>query len=441
LKSMVIRPELASNKRDLRFYRALQRMLDINDYSRKEEVVEDVKKMMTSLNERYSTMMSQLLTFTNALKTCKLLKDKNDESPVKTISEVVHFSDYMQNRLVDQRICGLFTELCKDLDDYRKILRPLCVNRIKNDPKLKFNFTLWKKVMDPQQDISRVESEHARPHVLRLSSLESRKLFKGVVSVLPIAINCARSVLKVILRHKLYLKTWKMFTVSDELRKLCEYHDTKLHRQQRVEDNKTAGRWKVPDRRLAKVRLNDALTCKGIGPKSMSDSPDRVKTVGTQKGRMENRPKREFGYDRCKEMLDQNNLPIRFLKEYAKERPLSPPTPAPSVVRAAKYAPDEIFPEDRSSVKEVVGKSPEARKPFKLWKEKGVEQGGNTDGQWQADPTKIHYKKMEAGEVDGLFTDFLHKQKKAGKRDVWRAAPNKYAPVLQTVPLTTVKQK
>jgi len=440
---MVVRPELATNKRDLRFYRALQRMLDIKDYSRKEEVVEDVKKMMSSLNERYTTMMSQLLTFTSALKTCKLLRDKNDESPVKTINEVVHFSDFMRNRLVDQRICGLFTELCKDLDDYRKILRPLCVNRVKNDPKLRFDLTLWKKVMDPQQDITRVESEHAKPHVLRLSSLECRKLFRGIVSVLPVAINCARNVLKIILKHKLYLKTWKMFTVSDELRKLCEYHDTKLHRMQRVEDNKNASKWRVPDRRLAKVRLDDALTCHRIGPRSMSDAPDRVKTVGTQKGRMENRPKREFGYDRCKEMLDQNNLPIRFLKEYAKERPLSPPTPQPSVVRAARYAPDEIFPE-RRNVKEVQGKAPEARKspkPFKLWKEKGAEQGGNTDGPWQQDPDKIPYTKMEAGEVDGLFTNFLRKQKKAGKRDVWRAAPNKYAPVLQTVPLTTVKQK
>jgi len=441
---MVQRPELATNKRDLRFYRALQRMLDIKDYSRKEEVVDDVKKMMTSLNERYTTMMSQLLTFTAALRTCKQLKDTNDQGPVKTINEVIHFSDYMKNRHVDQRICGLFTELCKDLDDYRKILRPLCVNRVKNDPKLSFDLTLWKKVMDPQQDITRVESEHARPHILRLSSLECRKLFRGIVSVLPIAINCARRVLKVILRHKLYLKTWKMFTVSDELRKLCEYHDSKLHRLQRVEEAKRVAKWTVPNRRLAKVALNDVLSCHKVGPKSMSDSPARVKTVGTQKGQMENRPKRSFGFDRCKERLDQNNLPIRFLKEYAKERPLSPETPVPTMVRTAKFAPDEIFPKHRN-VKEVV-KSPELRlnsgqkKPFKLWKEKGTEQGGNTEGPWERNP-EVPYRKMEAGEVDGLFTDFLQKQKKAGKRDVWRAAPNKYAPVLQTVPMTTVKQK
>lgn len=424
---MVVRPEVASNKRDLRFYRALQRMLDLKDYTKKEELVADVKKMMTSLNERYTTMMAQLLTFTNALKTCKLLRDKNDESPVKTINEVLHFSDFMKNRLVDQRICGLFTELCKDLDDYRKILRPICVNRVKNDPKLKFDLTLWKKVLDPQQDITRVESAHAKPHVLRLSSLECRKQCRGIVSVLPVAINCARNVLRVILRHKLYLKTWKLFTVSDELRKLCEYHDAKLHREQRVENNRKAAGWRVPDRRLAKVRLDDALTCHKLGPKSMSDAPPRVKTVSTQKGRMENRPKRQFGYDRCKDMLDQNNMPIRFLKEYAKERPLSPPTPVPSgPSRAAKYAPDEIFPVHRN-VKEV-SKTPEAKKApkkFTLWKEKGTEQGGNTDGPWKVDPNKVAYKKMEAGEVDGLFTNFLHKQRKAGKRDVFRAAPKK----------------
>ena len=68
--------------------------------------------------------------------------------------------------------------------------------------------------------------ESARIFVNTLSCDEATTHFKGIVSVLPVAINCARKTHVHIKKTKSYLKKWNTFTISDELRKLTEYNDS-----------------------------------------------------------------------------------------------------------------------------------------------------------------------------------------------------------------------
>lgn len=411
---MPVRPEIEQNARDVRFVRGLHKMFSMADIEKKEEMIKEVLAMSKSLEERYSKVMAQMHSFVDALYDCRRELDPNNTQPLTYLDEVSYYANYMSNHLVYQRICNLFFELVTDLDDYRKMLLRLGGDQFVTDYQLNKCVLLWKKVLDPQQDIHNVFSPVAVKYVNKLSNHEKRKLFRGVICVLPIAMDCMRKVLEQVRSSRSYLKTWKTFTTCDEMRRLVEYNDSRRLRRDRRLEFKRQSKWAVPDKRAAKVRLDDALLNKPLRP-DPSLLPDAPKNASTQRGTYENRPKRQWGYDRCREKYDRYGFPVRFSK-----RPDSPPKEVdntPRYVVTAKYSPNEILKHVRGTHhfhhhhQHMPHYHPHHHHPskFSLRKEADFEKSmaAQTKTETSRRPHYMPYKQITAGELDDIVHGFV----------------------------------
>lgn len=398
--------EQKNNMRDRRFAHGLQKMLDMVKIERVESNFKEIYDMLDLLGDRYRNVTAQQFSLVRALEHGRKLVDPNDNRAIRTLSQVSYYANYLNDHKTHKRICNLFIELTTDLNDYRKILYNIIGCEKKKNPVYVYNFALWKRVLDPEQDISNLHHPIAVKYCNKLNALENRKLYHGVISVLPVAMDCARKIRHQIDHTKTYQEQMRTFNTCEELRRLVEYNDSRVLRKERCAEFNRRSKWQMPNRQLAKIKLDD------IGKnRTLRDHAAFKHTVGTQSYSL--KPKRKFGVDRCKEHFDLFGFPVRFYRGTGDDSlPETPKSVSPTLGKTNMYTPSEIIAaiEEQKVFKKE--HQPLPRNHFTLKTDhRQPEVGTMTKKKWRADPSKQKYKDgISAVAVEPLMHDFIVRQ-------------------------------
>jgi len=154
-----------------------------------ERIMKETRTILVNMERRYTLFRQQQLSFAQAL---DRMRDFWPGTPgkVKNIAQIQDYVHHVSENRTDTRICKIFLGLVRDLDDFRRTLERLSVPT--NDVSLEYMFATWKKVLDPQQDISHLRERTPASQLYHLGVEENRVHFGGIISVLPIAMDCAK---------------------------------------------------------------------------------------------------------------------------------------------------------------------------------------------------------------------------------------------------------
>jgi len=239
--------------------------------------MKDTQKKYRMLVDRYNHFMSQNESFFSVLEKCRVNISPATKC-IKSIYQVEHYLKYVADNKVDRRICFLFLELVRDLDRFRQELK----NLANDDPDINDAFLTMKKALDPLQDISRLNSPYSKPYVLKLPNYDAHVKFSGIISVLPVAINCANKCIEIIRGNKSYIQRWNKFTISENLAKLSRYNENEAMKLERFVEIKKLKGWQMPNRMANKIKLVKGTTCKPLRLDNVL-LPLETREVATQK--------------------------------------------------------------------------------------------------------------------------------------------------------------
>jgi len=166
-----------------------------------ERILKETRTILVNIERRYKIFSQQQQSFVNALERCRSI-EPGVPGKIKSISQVADYVHHHSIERVDTRICKIFLGLVSDLNDFRRTLERLSAPT--NDVSLEWMFSTWKKILDPVQDISHLKEKEPRNCLNRMGVEESRIWLGGIVSVLPIAMDCAKNCYKRLQAVKAY---------------------------------------------------------------------------------------------------------------------------------------------------------------------------------------------------------------------------------------------
>ncbi|KAM4664119.1 sperm acrosome-associated protein 9 isoform 3-T4 [Discoglossus pictus] len=143
------------------------------------------KKELKALEQRYKIVQQQQFTFIAALEHVRENAHEKNKG-VNSIAQVRHYLDNYCNRNTDQRILSMFLDLCSDLADYCVKLDGLQNETRSADGLLETCMNL----LTPTNDLSKLRAKFPHDVVNHLSCDEAKNYYGGVVSVLPLAMDC-----------------------------------------------------------------------------------------------------------------------------------------------------------------------------------------------------------------------------------------------------------
>lgn len=156
-----------------------------------ERIMKETKTILVNMERRYVLFLQQQGLFVNAL---QRIRERERISKIKSIAQISDYVHHHSEHYGDTRICKIFLGLVTDLNEFRRTLERLSTPT--NDVSLEFMFSTWKKVLDPTQDISHLRERKPYAQINQLGIEESRLFFGGIVSVLSIAMDCAKTAYK-----------------------------------------------------------------------------------------------------------------------------------------------------------------------------------------------------------------------------------------------------
>lgn len=165
-----------------------------------ERILSEARDILHILEKRFLTFTQQQYMFIIALDRCREINFE-PKAMVGSIAQVAHYAKNISNHHTDKRILKMFLILARDLGEFRRTLVKLTKQ---SDEKLENIFSKWKKVLEPNQNIINIRTKYPNTHLNHLSVDECRNHFGGIVSVLPIAMDCAREALKRIELTRVY---------------------------------------------------------------------------------------------------------------------------------------------------------------------------------------------------------------------------------------------
>lgn len=154
-------------------------------------IMDDTRQILVGLERRFKCISQQQFIFVTALDRCRS-KNFEPRRKISSISQVQYYSQEVADNATDKRIFSMFLSLVRDLAEFRRTL--MKVVRTKSDDRLNHIFMRWKKILEPRQDISNIRARFPNDQVNHLSCDEAKNHFGGIVSLIPVAMDCAREV-------------------------------------------------------------------------------------------------------------------------------------------------------------------------------------------------------------------------------------------------------
>ncbi|NXN89007.1 SACA9 protein, partial [Bombycilla garrulus] len=161
-----------------------------------EEVVETLRK----IDEKYKLFQQQQFSFIRALERTR--EDAHDMiRPVSSIVQVQCYKDHHAYNATDRRILNMFISLCNEL-------RNLCPKMEKVHPGDSVTNGLLEKckvLLNDSNDFSAIRATYPHRVVNFLSLEEAKHRYGGVVSLIPIVIDCMNQWITYTKRNTLYI--------------------------------------------------------------------------------------------------------------------------------------------------------------------------------------------------------------------------------------------
>ncbi|XP_066293728.1 sperm acrosome-associated protein 9-like [Branchiostoma lanceolatum] len=147
------------------------------------------------LREKYRPFKNQLISFTRALDRAReLVPDMERLEPVRTIGQVVAYTDQHTVSATDRRILTIFLNLHRDMEDFREAVSNGPVLRACASPETTARMEQWRSMLSPNYDFSSLRVGFPHQELNHLSCTEARTYYGGLVSLLPIALDLATDI-------------------------------------------------------------------------------------------------------------------------------------------------------------------------------------------------------------------------------------------------------
>ncbi|XP_075628401.1 sperm acrosome-associated protein 9 isoform X1 [Balearica regulorum gibbericeps] len=145
----------------------------------------EVKEALRNIEQNYKLFLQQQFTFIGALQRTR--ENAHDTiRPVASIGQVQSYMDHHCNNSTDRRILNMFLNICNDLS---KLCHKLETTHSGN------NITSGilercKLLLSHSNDLSAIRARYPHDVVNHLSCDEAKNHYGGVVSLIPIVLDC-----------------------------------------------------------------------------------------------------------------------------------------------------------------------------------------------------------------------------------------------------------
>ncbi|OXB69078.1 hypothetical protein ASZ78_009554 [Callipepla squamata] len=139
------------------------------------------------LEGNYKLFLQQQFTFVRALQHTRE-NARDTIRPVASISQVQSYMDHHCNNLTDRRILSMFLNICNDLSKLCHKLETLHPGNNATNELLE----RCKLLLNHSNDLSTIRAKYPHDVVNHLSCNEAKNHFGGVVSLIPIVLDCMK---------------------------------------------------------------------------------------------------------------------------------------------------------------------------------------------------------------------------------------------------------
>uniref|UniRef100_A0A8B9N6T9 Sperm acrosome associated 9 n=1 Tax=Accipiter nisus TaxID=211598 RepID=A0A8B9N6T9_9AVES len=147
----------------------------------------EVKEALRNIEQNYKLFLQQQFTFIGALQHTR--ENAHDMiRPVASISQVQSYMEHHCNNSTDRRILNMFLNICNDLSKLcHKLETVHSGNNITNGI-----LERCKLLLSHSNDLSTIRAKYPHDVVNHLSCDEAKNHYGGVVSLIPIVLDCMK---------------------------------------------------------------------------------------------------------------------------------------------------------------------------------------------------------------------------------------------------------
>nr|XP_034958092.1 sperm acrosome-associated protein 9 [Zootoca vivipara]XP_034958093.1 sperm acrosome-associated protein 9 [Zootoca vivipara] len=147
----------------------------------------EIKESLRNIEQTYKIFQQQQFTFIAALEHTR--ENAHDKiKPVSSIGQVQTYTDHYCNNTTDKRILLLFLSICSDLNKLCQRLESLHPGNSVTNALL----DKCKTLVSHSNDLSGIRAKYPHDVVNHLSCDEARNHYGGVVSLIPIVLDCMK---------------------------------------------------------------------------------------------------------------------------------------------------------------------------------------------------------------------------------------------------------
>ncbi|KAJ7308015.1 hypothetical protein JRQ81_008515 [Phrynocephalus forsythii] len=147
----------------------------------------DIKESLRNIEQNYKIFQQQQFTFIAALEHTR--ENAHDKiKPVSSIGQVQTYTDHYCNNTTDKRILLMFLSICSELNRLCQRLETLHSGNATTNALLE----KCKTLVSPSNDLSAIRAKYPHDVVNHLSCDEARNHYGGVVSLIPVVLDCMK---------------------------------------------------------------------------------------------------------------------------------------------------------------------------------------------------------------------------------------------------------
>nr|XP_056715949.1 sperm acrosome-associated protein 9 isoform X2 [Euleptes europaea] len=147
----------------------------------------EIKESLRNIEQTYKIFQQQQFTFIAALEHTR--ENAHDKiKPVTSIGQVQTYMDHHCNNTTDKRILLMFLNICSDLHKLCQRLESLHSGNSTTNTLLE----KCKMLVSHSNDLSAIRAKYPHDVVNHLSCDEARNHYGGVVSLIPIILDCMK---------------------------------------------------------------------------------------------------------------------------------------------------------------------------------------------------------------------------------------------------------
>ncbi|XP_062815269.1 sperm acrosome-associated protein 9 isoform X2 [Anolis carolinensis] len=147
----------------------------------------EIKESLRNIEQTYKVFQQQQFTFIAALEHSR--ENAHDKiKPISSIGQVQTYTDHYCNNTTDRRILLMFLSICADLSRLCQRLEALHSGNATTNALL----DRCKTLVSHSNDLSAVRAKYPHDVVNHLSCDEARNHYGGVVSLIPVVLDCMK---------------------------------------------------------------------------------------------------------------------------------------------------------------------------------------------------------------------------------------------------------